>query len=101
MCIKHIESTFKLENGSVLVNSTCQLVKLVLFWEPARGMFDLDYYSVNIAGIVTNVSNMVFEAPPMSNGDYQVLVSTVSKCQEASAAKIDVKAGKQSYILYI
>lgn len=75
-------------------------------------MFDWDYYSVNIVGYVTNVNTTVnivrnvsttsFEVLTLPNGDYQVFIKTFSKCQEASrAAKTDVKAGKQSYTLYI
>ena len=75
-------------------------------------MYDWDYYLVNIIGYVTNVNTTVniirnvsttsFVVPNMPNGDYQVLIRTVSKCQKAShAAKRDVKAGKQSYTLYI
>lgn len=105
-CQERINSTSQLENGSSLTISTCWQVKLVISWESAEGMFDRDYYLVNIVGymnttvkIVRNVSTTSFEVPTMPNGDYQVLIYTVSKCQEISrAAKIDVKAGKQSNI---
>jgi len=111
-CQERINRTSQLENGSSLVSSTCQQVKLVISWESAKGMFDWDYYSVNIVGYVTNVNTTVnivrnvsttsFEVLTLPNGDYQVFIRTFSKCQEASrAAKTDVKAGKQSYTLYI
>ena len=47
-----------------------------------------------------NVTTTFFEVPTMPNTDYQVFISTFSKCQEKSrAAKMDVKAGKQSYTI--
>ena len=102
MCTKYTNSTSQqLENGSVIVISTCQSTELVLFWEPASGNFDCDYYLVNILGNQTKVKITSFKVPNMPNGDYQVFVSTVSKCQETSrAVMINVPAGK-NVVLYI
>ena len=104
-CQERINSTSQLENGSSLAISTCRQVKLLISWESAEGMFDRDYYIVNIVGYMNTTVNIVrnvstsFEVPTMPNGDYQVLIYTVSKCQEISrAAKKNVKAGKQSNI---
>ena len=92
-----------LENGSVLVNSTCRSIDLVCYWKPASGEFDLLHYLVDISGHVTNVTTLPFTVSNMTNRDYRVFVSTVSKCQETSPAVMtNVSAGKNviSYILY-
>ena len=92
-----------LENGSVLVNSTCQSINLVFYWKLASGEFDLLHYLVDISGHVTNVTTPPFTVRNVPNRDYRVFVSTVSKCQETSpAVMINVSAGKNVvlYILY-
>lgn len=75
------------ENGSSMVTCTCQSIDLVLFWEPAIGMFDLWYYVVNISGLgIMSVNFTSFAVPVSPNKDYLVLVSTVSKCKQSSNA---------------
>lgn len=95
-CNTRTNSTSQLlENGSVLVNSTCQSTDLVCYWKPASGEFDLLHYLVDISGHVTNVTTTFFRVSNVPNTDYRVFVSTVSKCQETSPAVMkNVSAGK-------
>ena len=73
----------------------CQSIDLVLTWDDANGMFDLQHYVVNISGNITIVTNASHTVCIMPETDYLVLVSTVTKCHQASSAtEIIVRAGK-------
>ena len=97
-----------LANGSTLVTCACQFIDLVLTWDDASGMFDVQHYLVNISGIITIANTTSHTERVMPETDYLVLVSIVSKCQQTSSAAAAeesiegvVRAGKLSILLYI
>ena len=73
----------------------CQSIDLMLTWDDANGMYDVQHYLVNISGSITIVTNASHTVRIMPETDYLVLVSTVTKCnQTSSATEIKVRAGK-------
>ena len=74
--------------------STCAC-DLVLTLDDANGMFDVQYYLVNISGEIINVTTTSHTVRVMPETDYLVLVSIVTKCQQTSSAtEINVRTGK-------
>ena len=75
-----------LANGSTLITCMCRSYDLILRWNNASGMFDLQHYLVNILGNTTHVNTTSFTVRVMPETNYSVFISTVSMCQQTSSA---------------